>query len=103
MRLFLVLALLSFAVAAVAQQKRQAQPAVPVRLGEEAPAGFDDKSNGLIDDATHGDDKKAFDEVETIEEGLWCPVLLRILDRHLGNSFDDAEVEKFERPRKQQH
>ena len=41
MRLFLVLALLSFAVAAVAEQKRQAQPAVPVRLGEEAPAGFD--------------------------------------------------------------
>ena len=70
MRLFLVLVFLGVAVAAEAQQKRQAPAAAPVQHSQEAPTGFDDKSNGLVDDATHDDDKKAFDEVETIEEGL---------------------------------
>lgn len=37
---------------------------------QEAPAGFDDKSNGLVDDATHTADKAAFDEVENIDDGL---------------------------------
>ncbi len=70
MRLFLVLVFLGVAVAAEAQQRRQAPAAARVQHGQEAPTGFDDKSNGLVDDATHDDDKKAFDEVETIEEGL---------------------------------
>src|SRR6266446_181692 len=70
MRLFLVLVFLGVAVAAEAQQRRQAPAAARVQHGQEAPTGFDDKSNGLVDDTTHDDDKKAFDEVETIEEGL---------------------------------
>ncbi len=69
MRLFLVLVFLGLAVAAGAQQMRQLPSAAPVER-EEAPTGFDDKSNGLVDDATHAADKEAFDEVETIEEGL---------------------------------
>jgi CxxC motif-containing protein (DUF1111 family) len=36
----------------------------------EAPTGFDDKSNGLVDDQTHQADREKFDEIETIEEGL---------------------------------
>ena len=36
----------------------------------EAPAGFDDKSNGMVDEATHEADRETFDEVEVIEEGL---------------------------------
>jgi CxxC motif-containing protein (DUF1111 family) len=37
---------------------------------EEAPTGFDDKSNGLVDDATHQADLETFDEIETIADGL---------------------------------
>jgi len=40
-------------------------PALP-----EAPAGFDNKSNGLVDDATHSADQVKFDEIEQISEGL---------------------------------
>ena len=36
----------------------------------EAPAGFDNKSNGLVDDATHGGDQGKFDEIEQISDGL---------------------------------
>ena len=36
----------------------------------DAPTGFDDKSNGMVDDATHEADLKVFDGVETIEDGL---------------------------------
>ena len=36
----------------------------------EAPAGFDDKSNGMVDDATHQGDRVKFDEVEQISDGL---------------------------------
>ncbi|MGE5255686.1 MAG: di-heme oxidoredictase family protein [Hyphomicrobiales bacterium] len=36
----------------------------------EAPAGFDNKSNGMVDDATHQDDLKTFDDVEIIKDGL---------------------------------
>ena len=31
---------------------------------QEAPAGFDNKSNGVVDDATHQSDKQKFDDVE---------------------------------------
>src|SRR2546427_4637144 len=40
-------------------------PALP-----EAPAGFDNKSNGLVDDATHTADQVKFDEIEQISDGL---------------------------------
>jgi CxxC motif-containing protein (DUF1111 family) len=36
----------------------------------EAPAGFDDKSNGAVDQPTHDADRETFDEVEGIEDGL---------------------------------
>jgi len=36
----------------------------------EAPAGFDDKSNGMVDEATHQIDRETFDEVESIADGL---------------------------------
>ena len=36
----------------------------------EAPAGFDNKSNGLVDDATHAADQAKFEETEAISDGL---------------------------------
>ncbi len=40
-------------------------PALP-----EAPTGFDNKTNGLVDDATHQADQAKFDEFEQISDGL---------------------------------
>jgi len=37
---------------------------------QEAPTGFDGKSNGLVDDQTHQEDQVKFDEVEGVAEGL---------------------------------
>src|SRR5436190_2054297 len=50
-------AALTALVAAVAQQS-------------EAPTGFDDLSNGVVDDSTHHADQDAFDEVEAVDDGL---------------------------------
>ena len=36
----------------------------------EAPAGFDDKSNGMVDEPTHQADQLTFDDVESVEDGL---------------------------------
>jgi CxxC motif-containing protein (DUF1111 family) len=36
----------------------------------EAPTGFDNKSNGLVDDATHQADQAKFDETDGISDGL---------------------------------
>jgi CxxC motif-containing protein (DUF1111 family) len=36
----------------------------------EAPTGFDNKSNGLVDDATHTADQAKFDEIEQVSDGL---------------------------------
>jgi CxxC motif-containing protein (DUF1111 family) len=36
----------------------------------EAPVGFDNKSNGLVDAATHTADQAKFDEIEQISDGL---------------------------------
>src|SRR3989440_12944944 len=36
----------------------------------EAPTGFDNRSNGTVDDSTHQADQDAFDEVEEIADGL---------------------------------
>ena len=40
---------------------------------QEAPTGFDGKSNGLVDDQTHQEDQVKFDEVEGVAEGLGVP------------------------------
>ncbi len=52
------IAVLGLALAAAGQQ------------GTEAPTGFDNKSNGLVDDATHQADQAKFDDIETIKDGL---------------------------------
>jgi hypothetical protein len=36
----------------------------------EAPTGFDNKSNGVTDDATHQADQMKFEEVEQLADGL---------------------------------
>ncbi len=36
----------------------------------EAPTGFDNRSNGVVDDSTHQADQEKFDEVEAIADGL---------------------------------
>src|SRR5437016_6520561 len=58
MRLFVGTAVLSFVLVSVASQF------------PEAPTGFDNKSNGVVDDATHQADQAKFDEVEGIDDGL---------------------------------
>jgi len=58
MRFFIVAVVLSFVLASAAQQY------------PEAPTGFDNKSNGVADDATHQADQMKFDEVEGLDDGL---------------------------------
>src|SRR5439155_22485228 len=36
----------------------------------EAPSGYANKTNGMIDDATHGADQAKFEETEAISDGL---------------------------------
>ena len=36
----------------------------------DAPAGFDNKSNGMVDEATHQADQTKFDDIETVADGL---------------------------------
>ena len=42
----------------------------PASISPEAPVGFDNKSNGLTDDATHQADQAKFEEVEQLSDGL---------------------------------
>ena len=58
MRFFIGAAVLGFALASVAPQ------------GPEAPTGFDNKTNGMVDDAPHQADQVKFDEVEGLADGL---------------------------------
>jgi CxxC motif-containing protein (DUF1111 family) len=39
-------------------------------LTQEVPAGFDNKSNGFVDEATHKADLQTFDAVEDVKDGL---------------------------------
>ncbi|HYL20384.1 MAG TPA: di-heme oxidoredictase family protein [Gemmatimonadales bacterium] len=57
MRAVIAAAGLTTAIAAVSQRS-------------EAPAGFDNRSNGLVDDSTHQADQETFDGVETVADGL---------------------------------
>src|SRR5213079_2682029 len=36
----------------------------------DAPTGFDNRSNGMVDDATHQADQAKFDDTETVADGL---------------------------------
>src|SRR5712692_1995736 len=58
MRVFAAAAVLSLAVTAARVQVT------------EAPTGFDNRSNGVVDDSTHQADQEKFDEVEAIADGL---------------------------------
>jgi len=58
MKLPIVLTLLSFVLVSAAPQPT------------EAPTGFDNKSNGVVDDATHQADQAKFEEVEQLSDGL---------------------------------
>ena len=58
MRLFIATAVLIFALFSVGTQF------------PEAPTGFDGKTNGMVDDATHQADQVKFEEVEGLREGL---------------------------------
>jgi CxxC motif-containing protein (DUF1111 family) len=58
MKLLIPLAVLGLILSASAPESR------------EAPTGFDNQSNGLVDDATHQTDRNAFEAVLQIAEGL---------------------------------
>ena len=58
MRIFVALVALSFALISAATQF------------PDAPTGFDNKSNGMVDDATHLADQMKFEEVEQLSDGL---------------------------------
>src|ERR1700687_3370821 len=58
MKLFIAAAVLTFALVSVA---------TPF---PDAPTGFDNKTNGMVDDATHQGDQMKFDEVEQLSDGV---------------------------------
>jgi CxxC motif-containing protein (DUF1111 family) len=58
MQILIPLAVLSFVLAFSASRST------------EAPTGFDNKSNGVVDDATHEADQMRFEEVELVSDGL---------------------------------
>ncbi|MGH9712422.1 MAG: di-heme oxidoredictase family protein [Candidatus Acidiferrales bacterium] len=58
MKIFIAAAALSFALLSANTQ-------IP-----DAPTGFDNKSNGMVDDATHQADQVKFDETEQLSDGL---------------------------------
>ena len=58
MKLFIAAATITFALVSVATQST------------DAPTGFDNKTNGIVDDATHQADQTKFDEVEQLTDGL---------------------------------
>ena len=53
-----------------AQSKQRANKNPVSPPAQEAPTGFDNKSNGIVDDQTHQTDQVKFDEVEAISDGL---------------------------------
>ena len=58
MRIFIAAVALSFAFAFTATQFA------------DAPTGFDNKTNGMVDDATHQADQTKFEETEQLSDGL---------------------------------
>jgi CxxC motif-containing protein (DUF1111 family) len=58
MKLFIAAAVLTFALVSVATQST------------DAPTGFDNKTNGMVDDVTHQADLAKFDELEQLSDGL---------------------------------
>jgi CxxC motif-containing protein (DUF1111 family) len=58
MKLFIAAAFLTFALVSATTQF------------PDAPSGFDNQTNGMVDDATHQADQMKFDEVEQLSDGL---------------------------------
>src|SRR5215471_8713696 len=72
LKLVLLLTIASFATVMLIganSQPRSKKNMAPVVLPD-VPAGFDNKSNGLVDDAAHAIDQQRFDSVETVADGL---------------------------------
>jgi CxxC motif-containing protein (DUF1111 family) len=63
MRLLIPAVLLSLSLSSLILASSASHPA-------EAPTGFDNKSNGVADDATHQADQAKFEEVEQLSDGL---------------------------------
>jgi len=53
-----------------AQGRQRANKSPVSQPPPDAPAGFDNKSNGVVDDPTHQADQVKFDEVEGVADGL---------------------------------
>jgi CxxC motif-containing protein (DUF1111 family) len=53
-----------------AQGRQRANKSPVSQPPPDAPAGFDSKSNGVVDDPTHQADQVKFDEVESVADGL---------------------------------
>ena len=60
----------------------------------DAPTGFDNKTNGMVDDATHQGDQMKFDEVEQLSDGLGPLYNARVPPRlmHDGASLTFSEA-----------
>jgi CxxC motif-containing protein (DUF1111 family) len=65
----LVLAMLAWALAG-AQDKKLAKKGTLGPQPPEAPAGFDNQSNGMVDEKTHQADQVTFEGVENVADGL---------------------------------
>src|SRR5258708_406105 len=65
----LVLATLAWAPAG-AQDRKLAKKTIGSPQVLEAPAAFDNQSNGMVDEKTHQADQVTFDSVESVAEGL---------------------------------
>ena len=63
-------AALTLVACGVAAPPETVHPPTPSPSAAEAPSAFDNKSNGLVDDSTHGADQTSFDQVEEIGDGL---------------------------------
>ena len=63
-----VVALLTLTPASSQNASKKAR--VPEQQFPEAPAAFDNKSNGTVDDPTHAADQGKFDEIENVGDGL---------------------------------
>jgi CxxC motif-containing protein (DUF1111 family) len=65
----LIVAIFAPALEPAGEKDRQKKSAPAPQLPE-APAAFDNKSNGFVDDQTHTADQQKFEEVEAIADGL---------------------------------
>ena len=64
-----ILCVLTLTILAFAQSSKKKVPSFAPTLPD-APAAFDNLSNGMVDDATHQADQAKFDSVETVADGL---------------------------------